>query len=175
MVMGATEKMLFQVTISDVVAKLILPMFHSLQTDWGHLDFLVVDMPPGTGDIHLSIAQTLKVSGSVIVTTPQEVALIDAVKAVSMFRKVDIPVLGLVQNMSSFICGHCKNTTHIFGKDGASNLAKDIGVPILASVPLEPAVMQSADTGTPIVMANPESVSSSCYNDVAKSVIASLS
>ena len=129
------------------------PMLHSAittfvrNTDWGELDYLIIDMPPGTGDIALSLSQLLPLTGSVIVCTPQEVALIDAVKAVGMFRKVKIPVLGLIENMSSFICPDCSKSYDIFGKGGAKEYAKEDGIPFLGEIPLNISLRQRGDQG----------------------------
>ena len=145
------------------------------QTAWSDLDYLVIDMPPGTGDIHLSIAQTLSVSGAVIVTTPQKVALIDAVKAVSMFRKVDIPIVGLIENMSSFVCGKCQEETHIFGQGEVQSVVKELNVSVLGSVPLEPEVMSAADSGSPIILSSKKTIAQERYNSIAEQVISKLS
>jgi len=158
MVMGAIQKLAFG-------------------TAWGALDILIVDMPPGTGDIHLSVAQTIDVKGAVVVSTPQSVALIDAKKAVSMFKTVGIPVVGLVENMSRFVCGHCGHETKIFGGDGSDSssksesLAKTLGVPYLGDVPIEPKIMQTSDEGTPIVIKYPESESTNSYIDLSNHLI----
>ena len=130
------------------------PMLHSAittfvrNTDWGELDYLIIDMPPGTGDIALSLSQLLPLTGSVIVCTPQEVALIDAVKAVGMFRKVKIPVLGLIENMSSFICPGCDKSYDIFGKGGAKEYAQQDNIPFLGEIPLNISLRQRGDSGT---------------------------
>nr|CAG4648095.1 EOG090X0A5B [Moina brachiata] len=135
MVMSAIEKLLRQV-------------------DWSPLDYLVIDMPPGTGDTQLSIAQNVPVAGAVIVTTPQEIALIDARKGALMFQKVGIPVLGLVNNMSSYACTNCGHHSHIFGSNGANRLAQQIGVEVLADIPLDTTIMEGADEGRPIVISS---------------------
>jgi len=155
MVMGAVEKMVHQ-------------------TEWAPLDVLVIDMPPGTGDIHLSIAQTLQVSGAVVVSTPQKVALADCRKGVSMFEKVNIPVFGIIQNMSSFICGDCGSITHVFGQDGAANLARDLGVQFLGDIPLDPQVMKTCDSGKPIILSSPQSPVSKTYKEIAKKIFDEL-
>jgi ATP-binding protein involved in chromosome partitioning len=122
---------------------------------WGELDYLILDLPPGTGDIQLTIAQQLSVSGAVIVTTPQDVALSDAIKAKTMFDKVSIPVLGFVENMSGFICPHCQHETDIFSKGGAELAAAKLSVPFLGRVPINPAIREGSDDGRPVVAANP--------------------
>jgi len=144
-------------------------------TDWSGTDVLVVDLPPGTGDVHLSISQTVHISGAVVVSTPQKVALADARKGVDMFKKVDIPVLGVVQNMSSFICGSCGEKTHVFGRDGAQKMAEELGVSLLGDVPLDPALMSSSDSGKPMVITHPESEISRTYLHIAQQVLSRLS
>jgi len=121
--------------------------------DWGALDVLVVDLPPGTGDAHLTLSQKVRLSGAVIVTTPQDVALADAVKAVSMFRKVDVPVLGIVENMSFFSCPHCGGRSEIFSHGGGRETAERLRVPFLGEIPLEPAIREGGDSGTPVAAA----------------------
>nr|CAG4634945.1 EOG090X0A5B [Alona affinis] len=127
------------------------------QVDWAPLDYLVIDMPPGTGDTQLSIAQNVPVSGAVIVTTPQKIALIDARKGALMFQKVGIPVLGLVNNMSHFSCPGCGTHSHIFGRTGAGALGNDIGLEVLVDIPLDTSIMEAADEGHPTVVSSPGS------------------
>eukprot|EP00092_Neocalanus_flemingeri_P017901 GFUD01019367.1.p1 GENE.GFUD01019367.1~~GFUD01019367.1.p1 ORF type:complete len:309 (-),score=110.32 GFUD01019367.1:42-968(-) len=143
-------------------------------TNWSGTDVLVVDLPPGTGDIHLSISQTVEIAGAVVVSTPQKVALADARKGVDMFNKVGIPVLGVVQNMSSFVCGKCGEKTHVFGCDGAQRMAQELGVSLLGDVPLDPALMSSSDSGKPIVMTHPDSEISQTYQSIAQQIIDKL-
>lgn len=126
------------------------------QCAWDNLDYLVLDLPPGTGDIQLTVVQTVALSGAVIVTTPQEVALIDARKAVAMFGKVNVPVLGLIENMSHFVCPNDGNLYHIFGKGGGEREAKKMGVPLLGKIPLEIQVRESGDLGHPVALEDPE-------------------
>uniref|UniRef100_F6Q9P5 Iron-sulfur cluster transfer protein NUBPL n=1 Tax=Ornithorhynchus anatinus TaxID=9258 RepID=F6Q9P5_ORNAN len=134
------------------------------QVDWGHLDYLVIDMPPGTGDVQLSISQNIPISGAVIVSTPQDIALMDAQKGAEMFRKVHVPVLGLVQNMSVFQCPKCKHKTHIFGADGARKLAKNLGLDVLGDIPLHLSIRETSDSGQPIVLSQPHSDEVSLVN-----------
>ena len=122
---------------------------------WGELDILVVDMPPGTGDAQLTMAQQVPLAGAVIVSTPQDLALIDARKGLNMFRRVDVPVLGIVENMSYFLCPHCGERTDIFGHGGAEHEAARIGVPFLGAVPLHMAIRENSDAGTPVVVSEP--------------------
>jgi len=143
-------------------------------TNWSGTDILVVDLPPGTGDIHLSLSQTVHVSGAVVVSTPQKVALADSRKGVDMFKKVNIPVLGMVQNMSSFICGSCGEKTHVFGCDGAHKMAVELGVPLLGDVPLDPVLMSSSDSGKPMVISHPESDVAKTYQDIARQIVDKL-
>ena len=125
--------------------------------DWGQLDFLIVDMPPGTGDAQLSLVQSTHVHGAIIVTTPQMVATGDALRGVKMFERVNVPVLGIVENMSYFECPHCGKPSPIFGEGGGERLATEVGLPLLARIPLDPRVVAGGDTGAPIVVANPDS------------------
>ena len=116
---------------------------------WGDLDFLVIDLPPGTGDVALTLCQNVPMAGTVIVTTPQDVALIDARKSLHMFRKLEVPVLGIVENMSGFQCPECGHLEHVFGSGGGQRTAKELGVPLLACVPLDPAIVAGGDSGHP--------------------------
>lgn len=140
------------------------------QTLWGELDFLVIDMPPGTGDIQLTLSQKAKVSGAVIVTTPQDIALLDAQKGVEMFRKVDIPVLGVIENMAVHVCSQCGHREHIFGEHGGDRIAKDYGVPLLASLPLALSIREQTDAGRPTVIAEPDSGIAKLYLEAASAV-----
>lgn len=141
------------------------------QCAWEDLDVLVLDLPPGTGDIQLTISQSVALTGAVIVTTPQEVALIDARKAVSMFRKVNVPILGLVENMSHFVCPNDGNVYHIFGKGGGEREAKKMGVPLLGQIPLEIQVRESGDEGRPVSLEDPAtSPSSGVFHEVARQI-----
>lgn len=119
--------------------------------NWGPLDYLIVDLPPGTGDVQLSLAQSVPITGSVVVCTPQDVALLDARKAVNMFRKLNAPVLGMIENMSGFVCGHCHEVTNVFGSGGAVKAAADMDVPSLGALPLDPRVVVGGDAGKPAV------------------------
>lgn len=127
------------------------------QVDWGSLDYLVVDMPPGTGDVQLSITQNIPIAGAVIVSTPQDIALLDARRGAEMFKKVNVPVLGLVQNMSVFQCPKCNHETHIFGSDGARQLADTLGVTFLGDIPLHITIRETSDRGQPVVISSPNS------------------
>lgn len=140
------------------------------QTAWDDLDYLVVDMPPGTGDIQLTLAQKVPVTGAVIVTTPQDLALLDAIKGIEMFNKVNIPVLGVVENMAVHICSQCGHAEHLFGEGGGERLAEQYGVDLLASMPLSMMIREQADGGTPTVVAEPECQISMIYQDIARHV-----
>ncbi|KAM6917300.1 iron-sulfur cluster transfer protein NUBPL [Lycodopsis pacificus] len=144
------------------------------QVDWGSLDYLVVDMPPGTGDVQLSISQNVPVAGAVIVSTPQDIALLDARRGAEMFKKVHVPVLGLVQNMSVFQCPNCNHQTHIFGSDGARQLADALGVKLLGDVPLHVNIRETSDRGTPVVVSSPDSPEAEAYRKVASAVVQRL-
>jgi ATP-binding protein involved in chromosome partitioning len=153
MVMGALEQMLGQV-------------------DWGHLDLLVIDMPPGTGDAQLTVSQRLRLTGAVIVSTPQDVALLDARRGVRMFEQTGVPVLGLIENMSFFCCPACGARSDIFGSGGVRAEAGRLGVPFLGEIPLLLEVRQSADAGTPIVAAAPQSHAARAYTAIAGTILA---
>ncbi|OXI45976.1 iron-sulfur cluster carrier protein ApbC [Burkholderia aenigmatica] len=140
------------------------------QTNWRELDYLIVDMPPGTGDIQLTLAQRVPVTGAVIVTTPQDIALLDAKKGLKMFEKVGIPILGIVENMSIHICSNCGHEEHIFGAGGAERMAKDYGVNVLGSLPLDIAIRERADSGTPTVVADPDGALARRYREIARGV-----
>lgn len=138
--------------------------------EWGALDVLVVDLPPGTGDAQLTLTQQVPLDGAVIVTTPQDVALIDARKGLAMFSKVNVPVLGVVENMSVFVCPHCGGESEIFKRGGGERTARELGVPFLGAVPLDPAVVLGGDAGTPIVAAAPDSAAAQAFTSLAAAV-----
>ncbi|AJY66301.1 iron-sulfur cluster carrier protein ApbC [Burkholderia glumae] len=140
------------------------------QTNWRDLDYLIVDMPPGTGDIQLTLAQRVPVTGAVIVTTPQDIALLDAKKGLKMFEKVGIPIIGIVENMSLHVCSNCGHEEPIFGAGGAARMAADYGVPVLGSLPLDIAIREQADGGTPTVAAAPDSPVAARYREIARQV-----
>jgi ATP-binding protein involved in chromosome partitioning len=144
------------------------------QTLWGDLDYLIVDMPPGTGDIQLTLSQKAPVAGAVIVTTPQDIALLDALKGIEMFAKVDIPVLGILENMSVHQCDNCGHLSHLFGEDGGKRVAQDLGVPLLGQLPLAMSIREQADGGHPTVKAEPDSIISELYRDAARNMAARL-
>ena len=144
------------------------------EVEWGTLDVLVVDMPPGTGDAQLTMAQQVPLAGAVIVSTPQDLALIDARKGLNMFRRVDVPVLGIVENMSYFLCPHCGGRTDIFAHGGARHEAEHLGVPFLGEVPLELRIRLTSDAGTPIVAAEPDGPDAAIYRDIAARVWAGV-
>lgn len=151
MVMGALQQML------DDVA-------------WGELDVLIVDMPPGTGDAQLTMSQNVPLAGAVIVSTPQDIALLDARKGLNMFRKVDVPVLGIIENMSMYVCPKCGHEAHIFGHGGAKTEAEKLGTPFLGEIPLEIEIRETADGGNPIVVSKPDSPHAAAYMAVAEKV-----
>jgi ATP-binding protein involved in chromosome partitioning len=141
---------------------------------WGELDVLVVDMPPGTGDAQLTMAQQVPLAGVVIVSTPQDLALIDARKGLNMFRKVNVPVLGLVENMSTFVCPHCGERSDIFGHGGARSEAARLGVPFLGEVPLVPVIRETSDTGRPVIATAPTSPAAEAFRAIAARAVAAL-
>jgi ATP-binding protein involved in chromosome partitioning len=140
------------------------------QTNWHDLDYLVIDLPPGTGDIQLTLAQRVPLAGAVIVTTPQDVALIDARKAVKMFEKVGVPVLGVVENMAVHVCSRCSHVEHIFGSDGGKRMAADFGLDYLGALPLAMQIRLQTDGGQPPVVADPDGEVAGIYRDVARRV-----
>jgi len=141
---------------------------------WGELDCLVIDLPPGTGDIHLTMAQRVPLSGAVIVSTPQDIALADARKGLNMFQKVDIPVFGLIENMSYFSCPHCGERTEIFSHGGARKEAEKLGMDFLGEIPLDVVIRETSDGGQPIVVSDPASEHSKSYRDIAEKVWAKI-
>nr|GLL26034.1 iron-sulfur protein NUBPL isoform X1 [Ipomoea trifida] len=142
--------------------------------DWGILDILVVDMPPGTGDAQISISQRLQLSGGLIVSTPQDVALMDARRGAKMFSKVNVPILGILENMSYFKCPNCNEPSYIFGKGGARKTADEMGMKFLGEVPLEVGIRSGSDEGLPIVVSEPHSVVSQVYGEIAEKVVKGL-
>ena len=138
--------------------------------DWGELDYLVIDMPPGTGDIQITLAQKVPVTGAVVVTTPQDIALLDARKGLKMFEKVNIPILGIVENMSTHICSSCGHEEHVFGQGGGQKMCTDYGVDFLGSLPLNLSIREQADSGRPTVIADPDGAISAVYKNIARQV-----
>lgn len=144
------------------------------QTNWVAVDYLVVDMPPGTGDIQLTLAQRVPLSGAIIVTTPQDIALLDARKGIEMFRKVEIPVLGIVENMSTHICSSCGHEEAIFGIGGGNEIALEYDTKLLAQLPLSISIREQGDSGIPTVAADPEGSVSKAYREIAASIVAAV-
>ncbi len=140
-------------------------------TQWGDLDYLIIDLPPGTGDIQLTMAQKIPVTGAVVVTTPQDVALIDARKAIEMLRKVNIPVLGVIENMSIHACEQCGHETHIFGNEGGVGLAKEYDVELLGQIPLARAIREQVDQGIPPVVKDPQGPYAQCFLTIARKIV----
>ena len=140
------------------------------ETNWRDLDYLVIDMPPGTGDIHLTLSQKIPVTGAVIVTTPQDIALMDARKGLKMFEKVGIPILGVVENMAMHTCTNCGHTEHIFGSGGGERMAKEYGIDYLGGLPLDIRIREQADSGRPTVVAEPEGELAARYREIARKV-----
>jgi ATP-binding protein involved in chromosome partitioning len=153
------------------------PMLHQIvrqflqQVEWGTLDYLIVDLPPGTGDVVLSLVQTVPLTGAVVVSTPSDVSLQDARKALEMFGQVNVEVLGIVENMSHFTCPHCHQQVDIFSKGGAERTAKQFGVPFLGSIELVPAIREGGDTGQPVALAGPEDPLAAEFYAVAKKLM----
>jgi ATP-binding protein involved in chromosome partitioning len=145
------------------------------ETNWVDLDYLIIDLPPGTGDIQLTLCQRVPVSGALIVTTPQDIALLDAKKALKMFEKVEVPVLGIVENMALHTCSQCGHTEHIFGAGGGERMAQQYDVPLLGSLPLDIHIREQADSGTPTVAAEPDGKVAALYRDIARKAAAQLS
>ena len=152
------------------------PMIHSAVQQflrdvlWGELDYLVFDMPPGTGDAQLSLSQVIPLGGVVMVTTPQDVALLDVRKAVAMFKKLNVPILGIVENMSDFVCPHCGERTPIFGEGGGNKIAAESGVPLLAQIPIDPETRKGGDEGQPILIRKPDSSQAAAFRKLAATV-----
>jgi ATP-binding protein involved in chromosome partitioning len=144
------------------------------QTKWGELDYLLVDMPPGTGDIALTLSQRVPLTGAIIVTTPQDIALLDARKGLTMFEKVSVPILGIVENMSVYVCPNCGHTEHIFGADGGKRMAQQYNVDYLGALPLNLAIREQTDSGHPTVVAEPDGEIASIYKAVARRVAVAI-
>jgi ATP-binding protein involved in chromosome partitioning len=143
--------------------------------DWGELDYLVIDLPPGTGDVQLSLAQTMPMTGAVICTTPQDVSLADVSRGIEMFRKLNVAVLGVVENMSGFVCPHCEERTDIFGAGGGRTLAERYELPFLGAVPLDPRIRTGDGSGTPLMVAAPAGAMARVFRDVASHIAAEVS
>ena len=156
------------------------PMIHTAiqqffrDVAWGDLDYLLVDLPPGTGDAQLSISQLVPLSGAVIVTTPQEVALHDSRKGLVMFQKVNVPILGIIENMSYYICGKCGERTEIFSYGGGERAAEKLGIPFLGRIPIDPAIRAGGDVGMPIVVADPASAQTKAFIEIASALATQL-
>ncbi len=142
--------------------------------DWGELDVLVLDMPPGTGDAQLTVGQKVGLAGAVIVSTPQDVALVDARKGLAMFRKMEVPVLGLVENMSTFVCPNCGHETHIFRSGGGERMARELAIPFLGSIPLDAEIAEGGDAGVPIVVKRPDGPHAAAFRKLAETVTGAL-
>jgi len=155
-----------------MVTQALTQLLHDCR--WGELDYLVVDMPPGTGDIQLTLAQRVPVSGAVIVTTPQDIALLDARKGLKMFEKVNVPVLGIIENMSTHICSQCGHEEHVFGAGGGARMAAQYGVTLLGELPLHIDIRVQADEGVPTVVADPQGKLAQAYRGIARRTVAHL-
>jgi ATP-binding protein involved in chromosome partitioning len=157
------------------------PMLHSVikqffhDVRWDHLDYLIVDLPPGTGDVVLSLSQTAYVAGAIVVTTPQQVALLDTRRAVAMYRTLNIPVLGLIENMSYFACPSCQHESDIFGRGGGERAAEEMKIPFLGAIPISEPIRQGGDTGVPLVMGYPESPAAKAFYNAAERTAAQVS
>ncbi|HET7148892.1 MAG TPA: Mrp/NBP35 family ATP-binding protein [Candidatus Nitrosopolaris sp.] len=143
--------------------------------NWGDLDYLIIDLPPGTGDAPLTMAQTIPITGILIVTTPQEVAMNVAVKAIGMFNKLNVPIVGVIENMSHLQCPHCEEWIHIFGKGGGQRVSEKFNIPFLGEIPLHPQIMEGSDTGKPVILSEPGSIQANAFNNVAKTVAGRIS
>jgi ATP-binding protein involved in chromosome partitioning len=141
---------------------------------WGELDYLLIDLPPGTGDVQLSLSQMVPLAGAITVTTPQEVALYDVRKGMAMFQKVNVPLLGIIENMSYFVCGHCGERTEIFSHGGGERAAQKVSVPFLGCIPIDPAIRDGGDSGHPIVVADPASPQAAAFREIAQKLMAEL-
>ena len=143
-------------------------------TRWGDLDYLLIDLPPGTGDIQLTLAQKIPVAGAVIVTTPQDIATLDAKKALKMFQKVEVAVLGIIENMALHVCSSCGHEEHLFGEGGGQRMAAQYGVPLLGSLPLDISIREQGDVGRPVVVSAPDSAVAEAYRQAARALVAQL-
>ena len=143
-------------------------------TRWDDLDYLLIDLPPGTGDIQLTLAQKIPVAGAVIVTTPQDIATLDAKKALKMFQKVEVPVLGIIENMALHVCSKCGHEEHLFGEGGGQRMAAQYGVPLLGSLPLDISIREQGDVGRPLMVAAPDSQVADAYRQAARALVAQL-
>ena len=154
-------------------APMIVGAFNQMLRDtrWSALDYLIIDMPPGTGDIQLSLSQSVVLTGAVIVTTPQDVALLDARKGIEMFRKVNVPLLGVVENMGIHICSNCGHAEAIFGEGGGELLSLDYGVEVIGSLPLDLSIREHTDSGTPVVVADPDGKVAQAYHSLARRLV----
>jgi ATP-binding protein involved in chromosome partitioning len=156
------------------------PMLHGVlqqffrQVSWSSLDYLVIDMPPGTGDVALSLSQTVPVAGAIVVTTPQQVSLADSRRAVAMYRKLNIPPLGIIENMSYFVCRNCHEESDIFGRGGGEQMAKDLGLPFLGRIPIYQPIREGGDSGVPLVIGDPESPAALAFMSVAEQTAAQI-
>jgi len=144
------------------------------QVAWGDLDVLLIDMPPGTGDIHLSVAQRVALAGAVIVSTPQDIALLDARRGIAMFRKVEVPILGIVENMSTYVCPNCGHEEHLFGHGGARATAAELGAPFLGEIPLHLSIREGSDEGAPVTITAPDGPQAKAFMAVAEGVAAQI-
>jgi ATP-binding protein involved in chromosome partitioning len=139
---------------------------------WGELDVLVIDFPPGTGDAQLTISQTIRMHGTIIVTTPNELALVDAIKGIGMFRRVEVPVLGVIENMSHFVCPSCQEATEIFGESKVAERVRPFGVTVMGRIPIDPAVVVESDQGRPVVVSHPDGLPAQAYREIARGIVA---
>ncbi|KAI9666100.1 MAG: hypothetical protein M1821_004035 [Bathelium mastoideum] len=151
-----------------MVMKALQQLLH--EVEWGGLDALVLDLPPGTGDTQLTITQQIKLDGAIVVSTPQDIALRDAMKGINMFQKVSVPVLGMVQNMSVFVCPHCHQSTHIFGSEGVAKKCREHGIRLLGDIPLDARICDDADRGKPTVISEPKSEQAKAFTLLADSI-----
>jgi ATP-binding protein involved in chromosome partitioning len=157
------------------------PMLHSAVTQflkdvvWGELDYLIIDLPPGTGDVQLSLCQSVPLAGALLVTTPQTIALSDVKKAAAMFNKLKVPLLGVVENMGSFVCPHCRKSSAIFSEGAARVVSEKYGTPILGNIPLDPAICMAGESGRPVVIAQPDSATAQSFRELARRVAGRVS
>ena len=142
------------------------------QVQWGALDVLIVDLPPGTGDVQMTLAQKAELDGAIIVSTPQDVALLDARKGIDMFRKLGTPIIGMIENMSTHVCSQCGHEEHLFGHGGVAKEAEKLGLPLLAEIPLHLDIRLGADSGAPVVVSAPDSAQAAPYRKLARDLVA---
>ena len=155
-----------------MVMKALQQLLH--EVDWGGLDVLVLDLPPGTGDVQLTITQQIELDGAIIVSTPQSLSIKDSIKGINMFRKVKVPILGMIQNMAVFICPNCGSSHHLFGNDGVKRTCEELAINMIGELPLHPRICQDADEGRPTMVSEPESERAKAFDRIAGTIVKAI-